>query len=185
MEVVIGKTRLELTEGDITGQSVDVIVNAANAQLSGGGGVDGAIHRAGGPEIMIECRRIGGCPTGQAVTTTAGRLGARKVIHAVGPVYRDGAHGEPELLASAYREAFTEARKLGFETVSTPALSTGAYGYPIDEAARVALSTAMDFLLRNPGKVRLIRFVLHGREAYHAFRRVLEELAPTQQVSTP
>jgi O-acetyl-ADP-ribose deacetylase len=182
--VSIGSSTLELVEGDITTQEVDAIVNAANAQLAGGGGVDGAIHRAGGPSIMTECRRLGGCPTGQAVATGAGRLEAKNVLHAVGPIYRDGKQGEPELLASAYRESFTLASELGLKTLAVPSLSTGVYGYPIDDAARIALGTAIDYLAAHP-EVALIRFVLRGGEAYHAYRRALEEMAPTQRVSRP
>jgi O-acetyl-ADP-ribose deacetylase len=184
MKVEIGAASLELVEGDITKQTVDAIVNAANAQLAGGGGVDGAIHRAGGSLIMTECRNIGGCPTGQAVATTAGMLDAEKVIHAVGPIYRDGRQGEPELLASAYRSAFSLAAEQGLKTIATPSLSTGAYGYPMDDAARIAISTAIDSLRANPG-LQLIRFVLMGSEALGIFRRALEEAAPTQRLKMP
>lgn len=183
MKVTIGASSLELAQGDITTQEVDAIVNAANAQLAGGGGVDGAIHKAGGPAIMIECRKIGGCPTGQAVATTAGALEAKHVIHAVAPVYKDGTRGEPQLLASAYRSAFETAAELGDRTIATPSLGTGAFGYPIDPAAKIALGSAMDFLLTHP-QVSLVRFVLFGPEAFDAYRRVLQEMAPTQRIDT-
>ena len=132
---------------------------------------------------MTECRQIGGCPTGQAVATTAGRLAAKKVIHAVGPVYRGGSQGEAELLASAYKSAFELAAKLGLKTVATPSLSTGAYGYPVPEAARVALSTAIEFLQDHP-QVELIRFVLFGADAFETFRWAVDDLAPTQELRT-
>ncbi len=176
MEIKVGPAVLELCEGDITRQEVDGIVNAANDRLAGGGGVDGAIHRAGGEAIMEECRRLPGCPTGQAVVTGAGRLPAKKVIHAVGPVYRDGRQGEPSLLASAYASAFNRAVEHRLASVATPSLSTGAYGYPIDEAARIALSTALEFLKGHP-QLRLIRFVLFGERSYGVYERALEELA--------
>jgi O-acetyl-ADP-ribose deacetylase (regulator of RNase III) len=184
MKISIGTSTLELAEGDISKQQADAIVNAANAQLSGGGGVDGAIHRAGGPTIMAECRKIGGSPTGQAVATNAGMLEAEKVIHAVGPVYSDGSQGEPELLASAYEHAFSLAAELGLKTIATPSLGTGAYGYPMEDAARIAVSTAIDFLRENPG-VERIRFVLMGSEALNVYRRALEEAAPTQRLKLP
>src|SRR5438093_6372220 len=161
LRIAVGTSTIELVEGDITRQQVDAIVNAANAQLAGGGGVDGAIHRVGGSTIMTECRKIGGCPTGRAVATNAGMLDAEKVIHAVGPVYRDGRQGEAEQLASAYSSAFGLAEELGLRTLAVPSLSTGAYGYPMEEAARVALNTAIDFLREHRG-VDLIRFVLLG-----------------------
>ncbi len=181
VSIRIGPSTLELVQGDITKQEVDAIVNAANAQLAGGGGVDGAIHRAGGPEVMAECRRIGGCPTGRAVATTAGRLDAKKVLHAVGPIYRGGGQGEAEMLASAYRSAFALASELRLGSVALPSLSTGAYGYPMEEAARVALGTAIDYLGAHP-EMTLFRFVLFGREAFDVYRRALDELAPTQRL---
>lgn len=181
MKIQLGSSCLELAQGDITRQDVDAIVNAANERLAGGGGVDGAIHAAGGPEIMTECRRIGGCPTGQAVMTTAGRLPAKKTIHAVGPVYHDGRKGERALLASAYTSAFKLAAENGLRTIAVPALSTGAYGYPMEEAARVALSASISFLGSHP-QVKLIRFVLFDEPAFRVFRTVLQEVAPTQRL---
>lgn len=175
MRVPIQQSVLELVEGDITQQEVDAIVNAANSGLRGGGGVDGAIHRAGGPEIMAACRRIGGCATGDAVITPAGRLKAKYVIHAVGPIFRDGRQGEPQLLASAYRRSLEVASANGVSSVAFPSLSTGAYGYPIEQAARIALSTVIEYL-RGQTDIRLVRFVLFGRPAYEAYAKALEEL---------
>ena len=175
--VQIGVSRLELIEGDITAQDTEAIVNAANSSLLGGGGVDGAIHRAGGPQILEECRKIGGCPTGEARITTGGRLPAKWVIHTVGPVYRDGRRGEAELLAGAYRSSLALASARGIKTVALPSISTGAYGYPLAEAARIALTTARDYLKARP-EIALVRFVLFGQPAYRAYEAVLVELAP-------
>src|SRR5579871_6677854 len=161
--------KLELREGDITRITADAIVNAANSALAGGGGVDGAIHRAGGPEIMRELDRIrsetGGCPTGSAVATGAGKLPAKYVLHAVGPVYRDGRRGEPELLASCYRTCLELAERRDVITITFPAISTGVYGYPIDEAARIALGTFAGHLNKPDSNVREAIFVLFGRAA--------------------
>ncbi len=175
--VKIGSATLELVEGDITKQDTEAIANAANTSLLGGGGVDGAIHRAGGPQILEECRRIGGCPTGEARITTGGRLPARWVIHTVGPVYRDGRHGEAELLARAYRNSLSLASEHGIRTVAFPSISTGAYGYPLAEAARIALTTARDCLTAHPG-IALVRFVLFGQAAYRAYDAALAQLVP-------
>jgi O-acetyl-ADP-ribose deacetylase (regulator of RNase III) len=173
--VQIGTSRLELVEGDITKQGTEAIVNAANSSLLGGGGVDGAIHRAGGPQILEECRKIGGCPTGEARITSGGRLAARWVIHTVGPIYRDGRHREAELLADAYRNSLTLASERGIKTIAFPSISTGAYGYPIAEAARIALTTTVDHLKAHPD-ITLVRFVLFGRAAYEAYETVLTDL---------
>jgi O-acetyl-ADP-ribose deacetylase len=177
MHVQIHGQTLELVQGDITAQQVDAIVNAANSGLAGGGGVDGAIHRRGGPAIMADtdARYPQGCPTGSAVISTAGNLPAKYVIHAVGPVWGSGRYGGAESLAGAYRRSLELAVEHGCRSIAFPALSTGAYRYPIDLAARTALSTAIDFL-KEHGKPELIRFVLFAAAAYNAFAAVLEEL---------
>jgi O-acetyl-ADP-ribose deacetylase (regulator of RNase III) len=156
--------------GDLTRQDVDAIVNAANDRLLPGGGVSGAIHRAGGPEIEAECRRLGGCPTGDARATTAGRLPARLVVHAVGPVWHGGASGEADLLASAYRRAIEVAAEHGCRTVAFPAISCGIYGYPVDEAAAVAVRAVADALEANPSLAEC-RFVFLDE----ALRRVFAD----------
>jgi O-acetyl-ADP-ribose deacetylase (regulator of RNase III) len=173
----VGTSVLELVEGDITTQDTEAIVNAANTSLLGGGGVDGAIHRAGGPQILEECRKIGGCPTGEARISTGGRLKARWVIHTVGPVYRDGKHREPELLAEAHRSSLQLASKQGIRTVAFPSISTGAYGYPMADAARIGLRTAIEFLKGHP-EIALVRFVLFGQAALRTYETVLDELLP-------
>jgi O-acetyl-ADP-ribose deacetylase len=158
MRTSIGACTLELQQGDITDQQLDAIVNAANSRLAGGGGVDGAIHRRGGPSIMEETRGRypEGCPTGSAVISGAGNLAARYVIHAVGPIWQGGTHGEPELLASAYRRCLELADEHDCSSVAFPSLSTGAYRYPIDLASRTALSTTIDFLT-DRGRPALVR----------------------------
>jgi O-acetyl-ADP-ribose deacetylase (regulator of RNase III) len=160
---------IELVVGDLTEQRVDAIVNAANESLLGGGGVDGAIHRAGGPEILAESRQLGGCVTGDAKATTAGRLPARWVIHAVGPVWRGGDSGEPELLASAHRRALVVAREVGARTVAFPAISCGVYAYPPELAAPVALGAAREL----ESDFDLIRFVFLGDELRDVFAAAL------------
>lgn len=172
----LAEDRIELVRGDITAQDTDAIVNAANSGLRGGGGVDGAIHRAGGPAIMAECRQLGGCPTGDAKVTTGGNLKAKYVVHAVGPIYRDGAHGEPELLASAYRRSLEVAAEHGAKTVAFPSLSTGAYGYPVTDAARIALQTVADALGTLP-QITLVRFVLFSAADLATYEHALAELA--------
>lgn len=172
MKVKINNTILELVEGDITQQDTEAIVNAANSGLKGGGGVDGAIHKAGGPQIMEECRKIGGCPTGGAVVTTGGKLHARYVIHAVGPVYHGGSKGEADHLASAYRNCLTLALQKGVGSIAFPSISTGAYAYPLDEAARIALKTIIAFL-KEHGEITLVRFVLYGQPALEAYEEAL------------
>jgi O-acetyl-ADP-ribose deacetylase (regulator of RNase III) len=159
---------LEAVQGDITDQRVDAIVNAANTSLLGGGGVDGAIHRRGGPAILAECRRLGGCETGDAKATTAGDLPARWVIHTVGPVWRGGGHGEPELLASCHRRSLEIAAELGARTVAFPAISCGIYGYPVEQAARVAVGAVRGHTLD------LVRFVLFDERAYERFAAELD-----------
>jgi O-acetyl-ADP-ribose deacetylase (regulator of RNase III) len=175
MKITVGQSTLELVEGDITQQDTDAIVNAANTTLLGGGGVDGAIHRAGGPQILEECRQLGGCPTGEARLTTGGRLKAGYVIHTVGPVYRGGSNREAELLASCYQESLKLASSKGLASVAFPSISTGAYGYPMAEAARIALKTTMDYLSHHP-EITLVRFVLFGRSAYEVYAKELERL---------
>jgi O-acetyl-ADP-ribose deacetylase (regulator of RNase III) len=181
MQVEVKGAILELVEGDITQQDSEAIVNAANPSLLGGGGVDGAIHRAGGPEILAECRELGGCATGDAKITTGGQLRARYVIHTVGPVYwREGAEKARGLLASAYRRSLEVAAEQGVRTVAFPSISTGAYGYPMEEAAPVALQTVMDYLAAQAGDgIRLVRFVLYGRRAYGLYERALGQLVDT------
>ncbi len=173
--VLVGGSVLELVEGDITKQDTEAIVNAANTSLLGGGGVDGAIHRAGGPQILEACKRIGGCPTGEARITPGGRLKARWVIHTVGPVYRDGKHREPELLANAYRNSLQLASAKGIKTVAFPSISTGAYGYPVADAARIGLRTTIEYLKGHP-EISLVRFVLFGPAALQAYETALVEL---------
>ena len=171
----VGTGRVELVEGDITRQQVDCIVNAANSRLAGGGGVDGAIHRAAGPKLIDACRQFDGCPTGSAVLTPGFDLPARFVIHAVGPVWEGGGRGEPDLLRSAYLKSLEIAQREGLGSIALPSLSTGAYGYPMEAAARVALDVARDFLAV-PVPVRTIRFVLWGQDAFDTFRSVAEEV---------
>jgi len=182
MERVFPKgTVLRLMEGDITTIAVDAMANAANSALAGGGGVDGAIHRAGGPSIMRELDVIraaqGGCPTGSAVATGAGNLPAKWVFHAVGPVYRDGKHGEPELLASCYAACLRLAGEKNARTISFPSISTGVYGYPLEAAAGIAVKTVADHLQRGEGSVREVLFVLFGERARRIFEEALGALS--------
>ena len=168
--------RIAVVEDDITKQEVDAIVNAANTTLLGGGGVDGAIHRAAGPELLEECRKLGGCPTGQAKITRAYQLRAKWVIHTVGPVWRDGEHREDELLASCYRNCFALAAERGINTLAFPAISTGAYGFPLDRATAIAVNETVDFLKRN-NSVEKIIFVCFGKAAYDAYRAGLNTVS--------
>ena len=175
MNEKINASKLILTQGDITKESTDAIVNAANARLGGGGGVDGAIHRAGGPIILQECRKIGGCPTGQAVITTGGNLKAKYVIHTVGPMYQDGTKGEAILLKSAYLESIKLASTKNIKSIAFPAISTGAYGYPLHEAAHIALKTIIDYL-KEHSDIELVRFVLFDRKTYDIFTEEWKKL---------
>jgi len=178
----LGGTRLRLVQGDLTDAEVDAIVNAANSSLMGGGGVDGAIHRRGGPTILDACKALrrdrypDGLPTGHAVATTGGALPAGHVIHTVGPVWRGGEAGEAALLADAYRNALEEARRHGWRTVAFPSISTGAYGYPIAQAAPLALGALADAVRRHPDAFDEIRFVLFSASDYETYRRALETL---------
>ncbi len=182
MERIISTSTLVLTIGDIIKESTDAIVNAANSRLAGGGGVDGAIHKAGGPVIMQECRKIGGCPTGRAVMTTAGNLKAKYVIHTVGPRYHNGTDNEAELLRNAYLESLRLATTKHLTSISFPAISTGAYGYPLHEAARIALQTTIDYL-REHQQINLVRFVLYDRTTYDIFVEELVKINDGQETS--
>ncbi len=175
MEVTINGAKLVLVEGNITEEVTDAIVNAANSRLIPGGGVDGAIHRAGGPTIAAEARHRGGCPTGRAVITKAGNLKAKQVIHTVGPVYRNGKQGEADLLKSAYRESLRLAKENGLNSISFPAISAGIYGYPANTAAHIALKTVIDFL-KEDQTLQLVRFVLFRRQMYDIFAVELRNL---------
>lgn len=178
-EITVNNVSLSIIQGDITGQDTDAIVNAANSGLMGGGGVDGAIHRAGGPAILEECKQIvakqGRLPAGQAVITTGGNLEARYVIHTVGPVWHGGDKGEPETLASAYRESLKLAADRGLRSVSFPSISTGVYGYPVDKAAAVAIGTVKEFLGAGKTTIEGVVFVLFDAVTYSAYADVLEK----------
>ena len=175
----VGKAKICLVQGDITDMDTDAIVNAANPTLMGGGGVDGAIHSRGGPKILEECKRIratewpDGLPTGKAVITLGGNLNARYVIHTVGPVWRGGTQGEPELLAEAYRNSLRLAVSKGLKTIAFPSISTGAYGYPIEKASRIALTTVKEFLQEEDklGKVVFVLFTRHDPKMYEKVAR--------------
>ena len=168
--------RIEVVEADITRLAVDAIVNAANTSLLGGGGVDGAIHRAAGPELLVECRTLGGCETGQARITRGYRLPARWVIHAVGPVWRGGSSGEPDLLASAYRESLRLAADHGVRTIAFPAISCGVYGYPVAEAASIAVNEVRAFL-QSRSSIEHVTLACFGRTVLDAYLRAVEQPA--------
>lgn len=166
---------IKVIKGDITKVKADAIVNAANTTLLGGGGVDGAIHRAGGPEILAECRRIGSCPTGEAVITTAGKLPAKYVIHAVGPVWRGGQNNEDQLLASAYLNSLKIAEKYNLKTIAFPNISTGVYRFPKERAAKIALQTIINFL-KNSRVVKEIIFVCYDDENYEIYKKMTDKM---------
>ena len=168
------RERMQVIQADITIQDVDAIVNAANTSLLGGGGVDGAIHRAAGSELLVECRTLGGCPVGDAKITRGYRLTAKWVIHAVGPVWQGGGVGEPALLASAYRRALEEAVKAGAKSVAFPAISTGVYGYPKEAAAKIAVISIRDFLAAYP-QLEEVRLVCFSEDSARAHTRALVE----------
>ena len=172
MEVKIGSSVLELIQGDITQQDTEAIVNAANRTLLGGGGVDGAIHRAAGPELLAECRTLGGCETGDAVLTRGYKLKARYVIHTVGPVYRAASPSTERLLESAYQRSLEVARAKGIRSVAFPSISTGVYGYPMEEAAPVALRTVIGFIRTYP-EIERVCFALRSSRAFQAFEEAL------------
>jgi O-acetyl-ADP-ribose deacetylase (regulator of RNase III) len=176
VEFRVGKAKIFLVRGDITEMDTDAIVNAANPTLMGGGGVDGAIHRKGGPKILEECKRIratewpDGLPTGKAVITSGGNLKAKYVIHTVGPIWRGGSSGEPELLAEAYRNSLKLAVSKGLKTIAFPAISTGAYGYPIEEASKIALSTVKEFLEKEDNLDKVVFVLFSGRD-FEVYRK--------------
>ncbi len=173
MDYRVHNSRVELVQGDITRLRVAAIVNAANSRLAGGGGVDGAIHRAGGPAIMAACRKIGGCPTGEAVITTAGNLAADYVIHTVGPVYRSGKAGEPELLRDAYANSLNLAEKQGLASLAFPSISTGVYDYPIKEASKIAIRSVVDHL-KGETILEKVVFVLFSAPDFEVYKNNIQ-----------
>jgi O-acetyl-ADP-ribose deacetylase (regulator of RNase III) len=176
--VTVNKTKVSIVQGDITKQATDAIVNAANSSLMGGGGVDGAIHRVGGPAILEECKKIvarqGRLPTGKAVITTGGDLKAKYVIHTVGPIWHGGSKNEAELLESAYYECLKLATENKLASISFPSISTGAYGYPVDEAAKIAVSTVVSFLKGQETSLKNVVFVLFDSQTYQSYRSALQ-----------
>jgi O-acetyl-ADP-ribose deacetylase (regulator of RNase III) len=176
MQIKINNATLELVQGDITQQGTDAIVNAANPSLLGGGGVDGAIHRGAGPQLLEECRTLGGCETGDAKITKGYKLKAKHVVHTVGPVYRRDGKRAPEFLASAYRRSLEVASENGLKSVAFPSISTGAYGYPLHEAAPIALKTVVGFLKKHQ-EIELVRFVLFDGKTLAAYEEALKKLS--------
>ncbi|MGQ9638420.1 MAG: O-acetyl-ADP-ribose deacetylase [Thermodesulfobacteriota bacterium] len=175
MRVTVHQSILEIVQGDITQQDTEAIGNAANSRLAGGGGVDGAIHRAGGPDIMAELKaKYKGCPTGSAVITGGGKLKAKYVIHAVGPVY-SGSPEDAQLLSNAYRKSLELCSQHNISSISFPSISTGAYGYPIKEASRIALQTVMDYLREHP-ELKLVRFVLFDSKTFGVYQETMKEM---------
>lgn len=173
MKKAIRDANVELVKGDITLQDTEAIVNAANSSLRGGGGVDGAIHRAGGPAIYEQCARLGGCETGDAKLTTGGNLKAKYVIHAVGPVYQGGETEEEKLLANCYRKSLKIAQEKNLKSIAFPSISTGAYGYPVDKAANIAMRTVKTFMQKNPC-FTTVRFVLFDEKTFKAYKNAME-----------
>jgi O-acetyl-ADP-ribose deacetylase (regulator of RNase III) len=182
MEIQINKNTLSLIQGDITKEETDAIVNAANRTLLGGGGVDGAIHRAGGRKILEECKKIGGCQTGEAVVTSGGNLSAKYVIHTVGPIYRGGQFNEAKLLENAYRNSLELALSKELASIAFPSISTGAYSYPVVEAAHIALNVVMKFLSQH-NVIKLVRFVLFDQKTYNVYEDVLKKLTTDESIS--
>ena len=176
MEAKIKNSIIRLMQGDITKQKVEAIVNAANSRLAGGGGVDGAIHRAGGPKIMEECKKYNGCPTGTAVITTGGNLPAKYVIHTVGPVYQNGTSGESELLQSAYLNSLKMAEKNSIKIIAFPSISTGVYGYPIKEASVLALETVVSYL-KGDTLIERAEFILFSLKDYNVYCSAFKALS--------
>ena len=169
------KQRIEIVEGDITKQQVDAIVNAANQSLLGGGGVDGAIHRAAGPELLEECRKIGGCPTGEARVTKGYKLPAKWVIHTVGPIWRGGNNNEDQLLASCYQNSLKAAVEIGAKTVAFPSISTGAYGFPLERATKIALTETKKFLEKDQSIEKVV-FVCFGTQAFDTYNKIFDQV---------
>jgi len=182
MNIKINEVIISLIQGDITHQTTDAVVNAANSTLMGGGGVDGAIHRAGGPTILEQCKeiiaKIDTLPTGKAVVTSAGNLKAIYVIHTVGPVWYGGSKDEPELLASAYRESLMLAEELSVRSISFPSISSGAYRYPLDQAAKIAIEAMVEFARNEAKSVKEVVFVLFDQRTYSAYENVLSKFKP-------
>ena len=174
MKAPVGKSKIILKQGDLTKEACDAIVNAANSSLLGGGGVDGAIHRAGGPAILEACKKLNGCATGDAKITVGGNLPAKYVIHTVGPIWRGGGSKERELLASAYRRSLETAVENKLRSVAFPSISTGAYRFPIDEASRIAIKTVIDFLKKNDS-LKSVAFVLFSSRDFEIYKKALEE----------
>jgi len=184
ISININETKLSLIQGDITHQATEAIVNAANPSLMGGGGVDGAIHRAGGPAILAECKKIvtkiGRLPPGKAVITTAGNLKAKYVIHTVGPIWHGGNKDEAETLASAYQESLKLATENSLKSISFPSISTGAYGYPVKAAAKIAINTVASFLQNNITSIKEVNFVLYDSLTYESYLSVLNEITKSE-----
>lgn len=175
--MIINGCKIELVQGDITTQKVDAIVNAANKALAGGAGVDGAIQHAGGPTILEECNKIGRCAEGHAVITKGGKLTAEWVIHSVGPIYSEGAFGQSQVLSSAYRNSLKLAVEYSIATIAFPSISTGAFRYPLHDAAKIALQTVVTFLITETHELKLVRFVLFDEKTFHIYSEELQHFA--------